>query len=135
MFFDRIGDIVKTREQIYKEEWEDWTKEDWISNQTPDEQKRLRALTPTKSDEEFINWRLVQNVGLCKKLDELREQGILPPLKGLPNYGNRPINGVIIAGSPLGGPGGFGGRGPGGGFGPGHGEPGGPGGGPCGPGH
>ena len=87
MFFKKKKPAPKRREDIYKEEWEDWTKEDWINHQTPDEQNRLRALTPTESDEEFCKWCLAQSVALNKKLDELRSHGILPPLKGLPKIG------------------------------------------------
>ena len=91
MFFKKTSNISRTRKDIYKEEWEDWSKEEWILHQPYDEQVRLKALSIAESDQEFALWCLKKGSELNKKLDKLREEGILPPLKGLPNYGNRPI--------------------------------------------
>lgn len=65
-------------------------KEDWIRHQSTDEQARLGALSVSESDHEFALWCLKKSAEFNKKLDELREQGILPPLKGLPNYKSMP---------------------------------------------
>ena len=109
--------------------WQELTKMEWIDRQTPEEQARLRSLADSESAHEFIRWRRKQRIEKQKAEDELRAQGQLPPLKDVPNYGNRPSSGVIIAGTPLSGPG-YGGRGPGGFGGPGgpvgFGGPGGP---------
>lgn len=74
-----------------REEWMDWTKKEWIEHQIPEEQRRLVTLSEDESDDEFIRWMRKKVIEKLKAEDELRAQGILPPLKEIPQYGNRPV--------------------------------------------
>ncbi len=70
-----------------------WTKMEWFSHQTLEEQVRLKALSEYESDREFILWQIKKIAEKQKKEDELRKQGLLPPLKEPgPQYGNRPVS-------------------------------------------
>ena len=111
--------------QDLHEEWQDWTKSDWIAHQSSEEAKRLESLSTPESDEEFAWWCIKKGVELNRKKQKLRDQGLLPDTGSTPQYGNRPSSGVIIAGTQTSGA-----YGPGGGRGPGapHGGFGGPGG-------
>ena len=77
--------------ELPREEWEDWTKKVWIDRQAPEEQSQLKQLSEAKSDLEFIRWRRKKRIEKQKKEDELRSHGLLPPLKEIPQYGNRPV--------------------------------------------
>ena len=78
--------------ELPREEWQDWTKEEWINHQPPKEQDRLRTLAVLESDHEFIRWRRKKRIEKQKMEDELRAQGKLPPLEEIPQYGNRPVS-------------------------------------------
>ena len=67
--------------ELPREEWEDWTKKEWISQQPPEEQSRIKQLPEAKSDLEFQRWRGRMIDEKLKKEDELRNRGVLPPLK------------------------------------------------------
>ena len=90
MFFKKKKTQQLTEDEIFNKQI-NWTKEEWISHQTPEEQARLRALPEFESAMEFQDWRSDRIKEKQMKDDELRVQGKLPPLKSSPQYGNRPV--------------------------------------------